>query len=413
MPPRGVKRDPYTGRAMTDPDVPSAGPRSEPTKGQRPRPPGDTRRKQSASRSTRPQAKGRATPTVRWWGVLAIVAAGLVAANLFAAAIGPDLPKLAGTDEETLVKEGDIQDQAGGRTDVVALGASETAAGIDPKALDEASSRFTGAYNAAMRGASPATNQQWANRVVGPDLQPKVAVVGLLPWTLAELEGDGADFQDRSDDAYAAAIDEVDPGRLGRVEQALEDHVPLFRYRHELRSPSNVLNGLRTWATGKEANVAPSLDPATIRRNIASSGQSLEYLARPEVQSPDPQLGRELTKVSNGRFDLEPLEDLLRSLQRQGIEPVLALAPTDRATLQASGLDFARIDQVAADAIAIAERLDVPVMDKFRGVYGTDQFHDKEHLNQQGAQRWSRELGAWLDELCDTGTLGDDCGPTG
>jgi hypothetical protein len=332
---------------------------------------------------------------------------------VFAAVVGPDLPKLAGTDEETLVKAGDIEDRGGERTDVVALGASETAAGIDPKALDDASTRFTGAYNAAMRGASPATNEAWAERVVGPELEPKVAVVGLLPWTLAELDGDGADFQRRSDDAYAAAIDEVDPGRLGRIEQTLEDHVALFRYRHELRSPTNVGQGLRTWATGDAPDIAPSFDPALIRKNIDPAGQSLEYRERPEGQGPDPQLGRELTKVSGGDFDLAPLEHLLRSLQDQGIQPVLALAPTDRATLEASGLDFEQIDRVAADAAAMAERLGVPVHDRFRGDYGTDQFHDKEHLNQRGSERWSRELGAWLDELCDQRELGDACGPTG
>lgn len=343
---------------------------------------------------------------------MAVVGA-LALAELTARVVGPELPRVAGTDEESVLKAGDMEDRAGQTTEVVFLGASETAAGLLPGPLDQASARFTGAYNAALRGASPATNEAWSRRVVVPRLHPEVAVVGLLPAELAVLDGEAADFADRSDASYASAIDEVDPDLLGRVEDAVADRSALVRHRTELRRPTLLFDGIRAVATGNPVELRPELDPAVVRAKMAATGESLEYAEVPEVAQADPELGRALDDVARGRFDLDHLEDLLRSLQAEGVDPVLATAPTDRTLLAASGVDLAAFDAVIDRVEALADRLGVPVVDGFRADYPTALFHDKQHLATPGAQRWSAEVGAALDRLCAAGRLPRACPPAG
>ena len=89
------------------------------------------------------------------WAVPVAVVIALLAAEGVARVVGPDLPSIAGTDQESVIKADQMSARHGRRTDLVFVGASETAAGLVPATVDQASSSFTGAYNAALRGASP------------------------------------------------------------------------------------------------------------------------------------------------------------------------------------------------------------------------------------------------------------------
>src|SRR4051812_28137267 len=100
------------------------------------------------------------------WAVPVAVVLALLTGELFARVVGPDLPSIAGTDQESVIKADQMRARGGARTDLVFVGASETAAGLVPAAVDAATTRFAGAYNAALRGASPGTNAAWTRRVV-------------------------------------------------------------------------------------------------------------------------------------------------------------------------------------------------------------------------------------------------------
>jgi hypothetical protein len=343
------------------------------------------------------------------WVVPIAVVLALLAGELVARAVGPDLPKTAGTDQESVLKADQMAARKGTRTDVAFIGASETAAGLVPSDVDAASSRFTGAYNAGLRGASPGTDAAWAERVVIPRLHPKVVVVGLLPTSLAVLTGSGAAFQASSDSSYAAAIDTIAPRGIARLEKPAAKHFALIRYRTGLRQPTTLIEGLRVAVGGKAHAVDPSLDPTILQKALAPTGETIEYRDPPTFDGPDPEMGADLAKVGRAHMSYSGLEHLLRSLRDEGVVPVLAIAPMDRKGLIASGLDFTDLDAIAAKAADVAEHLHVPVLNSFGADFASDEFHDRQHLDAAGSKRWSREVGAWLDDLCGRRLLDQAC----
>lgn len=77
--------------------------------------------------------------------------------------------QIAGLDEET---------------DVVFLGSSITAAGIDPDLLGVVTG-LEDFYNAAIPGATPLSQEAWLGRVVLPSTKPSLLVIGLLPFPVS------------------------------------------------------------------------------------------------------------------------------------------------------------------------------------------------------------------------------------
>ena len=357
-----------------------------------------------AARPARKAARGLPA-----WTVPIAVIIALLAGEMFARTVGPHLPVIAGTDQESVLKADQLAARTGQRTDLVFVGASETAAGLEPTVVDAASHRFDGAYNAALRGASPATDDAWVRRVVLRRLRPKVVVVGLLPTSLAVLAGAGGQFEAQSDSSYAAAFDRIDPTGVARLEKPAAKRSALIRYRSSLRQPTALIDGLKSWVTGKAAPVDPNTDPAVIRKAIAPTGETIEYRAKALFEGPDPQGSANLQSVGRAPINLAGLESLFKTVHRQGLQVVLVLAPIDRRLLRAGGLDFTDLDRTAGQAAALARRLGVPVLNTFTSDYPSDLFHDKQHLDAAGSDRWSGEVGTWLDQLCEHGQLGQAC----
>lgn len=364
-----------------------------------------------------PDPSQRRRRRVPGWAVPVAIVVVLVAANAAAAAIGPNVPREAGSEERVFIKADQIHERDGA-TDVVVLGSSESGAGLIPSQLVEGTDGLEGAYNAALVGATFDLQREWATRIVLPQLDPEVVVVGLLPSAGLDLSDTDLDPAEGTAEAYRSAFDQIDPGGLGSISWELRQRSALIRYRPLLRSPSAAWHGLQNTLQGgieDPTDDDPTMD-ARLERNprkvlalTGEDGELLEY--RPDTA---PGLGNEaavaaFTAASQLPTDLGPLQDLLEAIEASGAQPVLAIGPVDREVLERDGADLSGLDELDDELQAWAAERGVPTFSVFDQTWPAADFNDRQHLDASGAQRWSEELGAWLAQQCEEGTLGEAC----
>lgn len=362
----------------------------------------------------------RSGPIVSGWAIPLVVVAVLIVAELGARFVGPSIPRTAGTEERLFVKADQMVARGAGSTDVVVLGSSESAGGLIPSRVDAAAGGLDGVYNAALAGSEPKVMADWARRVVVPAVHPRVAVIGILPMTVQAIDTEGAQNPLAALDAYEAALDQVDPGGVGSWGWKARQRSDLIRYRPYLRSPSLAAKGLWAALRGDEGDAVdgPDLtmdwttetDPAQVAANTAADGEVYDYRQPSAPVEADPIGAALYNRFGRADTDLTALQALVDGLRRQGVTPVVAIAPADRGPLVEGGADLGPLDEVVREIQAWGEREGVPVDDQFTQDWDRTLFHDRNHLAEAGAKRWSDELGAWLGELCQARQLGDACG---
>ncbi len=360
---------------------------------------------------------------VPWWAVPVVVVAVLLAGEVGARIVGPEIPRKAGSEERLLIKSDQVFDRGTGSTDVIVLGSSETAGGLVPSIADAEVAGLDGMYNAALSGASVELTHEWADRVVAPHLQPEVAVIGMLP--IAVLSGDFVSDQrglaepQEAIDAYRAALDQVDPGGFRGTGWELRQRSALVRWRPYLRSPSQVARGVsgvfghgptEEPDDGRPVDWRTETDPARILASTGPDGAIADYHSSSLPVDEDPIGAALYDTFAKGTVDLSALQDLVDGLRDRGITPVIALAPVDRLPLIGGGADLAPLDDLVADIEAWAAERDVPVDDQVTETWSPELFHDRNHLDEDGAAEWSAHVGRWLQDLCTDGTL-QGCGP--
>lgn len=393
----------------------------------------------SGSRRVRQAGEAPAAPRRRRrWLVPVCVIAALVLGELFAAWVGPHIPRKSGAEERAFIKADQMYRL--GRTDVLILGSSETAGGLLPETIDSKAPQLTGVYNGALAGTELPLYQEWAERVAMPALHPKVVVIGLVPMSVYRYGGNlstadlrqvlhdqGIDLKHlptnpnaEADASYQSAFDQIDPGGLGSIGWKLRRYSALIRYRPYLRQPSLLIGGLRgALGLGEQRDDTPhpngidwktETDPRVVAKNTAPTGEVYDYQTRSTAVTTDP-LGAAIYRViARGRPDFTKLDALVKSIRSRGATPVVALAPIDRTVLKASGLDFGRFDALVAQIQQWGSRHRVPVNDAFTSDWSADDFHDRTHVDLAGARRWSDQVGTWLSGLCRDGTLTGACG---
>ena len=154
-------------------------------------------------------------------------------------------------------------------------------------------------------------------------------------------------------------------------------------------------------------------DPDRVADATAPDGEVYDYRqpSLPIGAEGDPVGTAIYTRFSEAGTDFSGLDALVDSLRSQGVTPVVAIAPVDRAPLEAAGADLSALDAVAAEVQAWGAANDVEVNDQFTQDWDPALFHDRNHLAEAGSVRWSEELGRWLTDLCATDRLGDACQP--
>ncbi|MFN8016559.1 MAG: hypothetical protein U0P45_00385 [Acidimicrobiales bacterium] len=356
------------------------------------------------------------------WAVAAIIVAVILLANAAAAVIGPNIPRRSGSEERAFIKA-DQMYRRSGPTAVAFLGSSETAGGIVPSTVAaHAPDLDGGVYNAALAGTFLPTYRDWADEVVVPTLDPDVVVIGMLPMTVADIpakEGPLAGYT-KARRAYLSAIDQISGGELGRVGWEARQRSALVRYRPWLRQPQLLAKGIRNTLTGEEPKGRPAgtgmdwskeTNPATVAANTGPDGEVFDYHQQSLPVDADP-LGAAIYRAfAQGTEDLVPLERFTAHLQARGVTPVVLLLPVDRGPLAKGGADLATLDGWARDVEAWGKEHGVPVRDEFTKDWSSDLFHDRNHLDEAGAEQLSTVVGRWLQDLCDQGAIADACRP--
>ena len=348
--------------------------------------------------------------------VLAVLAAGEVGARI----VGPEIPRTAGTEERAFVKADQMYER--GSADVAVLGSLETAGGLVPSIIEERAPEIGSVYNAALAGTFLPTYQEWAERVVIPALDPDVVVIGMLPMTVADIEAvDSASYTEPRD-AYSDAMDQITGGSFGDLGWALRQRSALIRYRPELRQPDQLARGVRAVLRGGDDTAAPGpgtgmdwtteTDPATVLANTGPDGEVFDYHASSLPIDADP-LGSAIYRTfEEGSLDLQGIEELTAALRGDGVEPVIVVLPVDRGPLEAGGADLSVLDAWTASLQDWAADHDVALLDEFTAPWPSDLFHDRNHLDVDGAAELSRVVGDWLAELCGEDRLPGACDGT-
>ena len=355
----------------------------------------------------------------RWLVPVAVVLA-LVAGELGARWIGPDVPRTAGSEERVFIKTDQMYARGTNSTDVLILGSSETAGGLIPKVIENKAPQLDGVYNAALAGTYQPIQEAWADRVALPATDPNVVVIGMLPMAVWRYPTTTEDPNADADVAYRSAFDQVDPGRLGSFGWWLRSHSALIKYRPYLRKPLPVIQGLAI-ATGLKSQPAPvppgafgmdwktETDPRVVKQNTADTGEVADYQSRSLDVTVDQKTGDIIARMPQGIVDFTDLDSLVATIRSHGATPVVALAPMDRTVLRNSGVELEPFDALVTKIEAWGKANQVPVNDAFTTDWPADDFHDRTHLDLAGSRRWSAQVGTWLSDLCAAGQLPDAC----
>lgn len=355
--------------------------------------------------------------TIPGWTVPLVVIGAVLLAEVGARIVGPNVPRQSGSEERAYVKADQIYSRKG-PTDLVILGSSESGAGLIPSTILKEATSLHGGYNASLVGAPLGITREWASRVVLPQLDPKVVVVGIFPSAVVDLTGLKTDPKDHTIAAYRSAFDLIDPGGLGSLGWKLRQESALIRYRPYLRKPADVWEGLRTTVSGGADQPDPKgltmdarteTDPAKVKALTAADGEILEYRQPSPEGTSNAVAVAAFTQVAKLPLDFRPLGALFDEIEASGARPVLAVAPIDRGVLERDGARLDGIDGIEHRLQAWAARRDIPVFSEFSQSWQASWFNDRQHVSDAGAEQWSKELGTWLQEQCTSGTLGDAC----
>jgi hypothetical protein len=361
-------------------------------------------------------ARTSRSPRLRWWGVVLVVVATLVTANAAAAVIGPNIPRTAGSEERMFVKADQIYGRSG-PADVVFLGSSETAGGIIPsKVLDE-TPELEGGYNAALAGTYLELTRDWADRVVLPQLDPKIVVISVLGLPGSETDTEVVKVNVGAQKAYRSALDQIDPGGLGSLSWELRQRSALIRYRPLLRNPNLLWQGITNTLGSDDGPADPirpmdfatETDPARVRALTESNGEVLDYRDPGQPGSEDVVAKVTLEALGQAKPDFAPLERLVETIRAHGAVPVLTLAPINREAFAAEDANLGNFDDRTTDVEAWAKAKGIPVHSVAQETWPSDWFHDRFHVAEKGADAWSQDLGSWLHDECAAGELRPAC----
>lgn len=351
------------------------------------------------------------------------VVGALLAAELTARWIGPQVPRTAGAEERVYLKADQMAARGSGDTAVAIIGASDTAGGLLPGVIAEKVPELPGIYNAALAGANLDVLRNWSTQIVVPSLRPKVVVIGLSVLLTLDMEKAPEDPNAQAAIAYQRAIEEVDldlPAGLGRE---LRRHSALVRYRPWLRDPALAARGLGN-AIGITERPDPTepgafgmdwkteRDPRVVASNTHRTGEVDDYRSPSIAVNGDDTTIRILDRLALVPLDLGPLDRLLTALADQGVDVAIAISPIDRAVLEPAGFVFTPFERHIATITTWAADRGVPVLDSYGERWDATDFHDRTHVALGGAQRWSERVGTWLAQLCDAGRLPKACGPS-
>ncbi|MCB1017068.1 MAG: hypothetical protein KDB10_18410 [Acidimicrobiales bacterium] len=324
--------------------------------------------------------------------VLLVLALGEIGARAFS----PYLPEpLLWSDRSTQVKvaQMDRLRREQGCVDVAFVGNSMTRDAIDPATFSAADPDHHSAYNAALDAATPALLSRWTLEEVEPRLDPATVVLGLSSFDLNDEARIAASALESYDTATLSRGD-----LFGRLQAPFVEHSDLFRFRNELRDPTEVWSGIqrlrrgetteRLTADGIDGIIGPDGEGLS-RRDLRYTGSvSIQRFAQTEL----------LNDFDLGGVQIAAAEGLVSELHERGVEVALVVLPIteDYVGLHPDGgADYQRF-LVATQRLA--ERTGAVLVDAHAWAPGDASFADTHHLNGDGALAFSAALPGLLAE---------------
>ena len=274
--------------------------------------------------------------------------------------------------------------------DVLLFGDSQVQFNLAPNVLQERSG--LSAYNLALHAAPPPASYFLLKRALASGARPSAVVVDFQPNVLGMDPAGQARLWSEfltTGEAFELAVEARDPDLFAQV--VVGNLLPSARARHELRAAlSETLNGLdparkvrfwltplwRNWRVNLGSNVNPP-DP-----NHAERLADYRWLA------PD-SWGRERAPVAFARkfLDLAEQEGIAVFWLLPPNHPTV-IAERDRKGLDEGYTRFVRSVQARYE--------NVRVVDARRAGYGREVFADLAHLDRQGVEVLSRDVGDLL-----------------
>ena len=267
--------------------------------------------------------------------------------------------------------------------DVVFLGSSAVALGIDPVAFNDEGSSLV-AFNAALNGASVRGMERWTSEAVIPTLNPRIAVIGVITRDLNDRSLSAAEFLQTM--AVADGWRDFDERNVfERVLDNIRDSSAFLRLRPLIRTPAT-----------------------TVRRILAGElilDEVGPFGSEAAVGAPRPYEFNEwrsqwrnshLNDYVIGGTELEALDSVLANLTSRGIDVWLVEMPIHP--------DYLRVQPGGSEAISefhtLVEDLttshDVSLVD-MRSEFGVNDFRDPAHLNRLAAREMADRLHSLLD----------------
>lgn len=266
-------------------------------------------------------------------------------------------------------------------TDVVFVGPSTVFRGIHADLFEREDPRGRSAYNAGVNGGYPPVMRRWVTEEVVPRLRPRTVVYGLS----------SLDFHDRifrgSVDAYRTAR-ATRKGLLAAGERLVARLSRLIKYRQLLQDPEEypyVRRALTGATEGRVERQVQALSPTGFRAK--------QPISRRERLATDRAILRGFDVGGRGTRHVEATVEHLRA---RGIEVVFVNMPVpDRfVALHPNGAaDYRRFERHLA---RLARALHVELLQPPRSLKRGGLYADNVHLNERGAQRFTRWLAATL-----------------
>lgn len=308
--------------------------------------------------------------------------------------VNPDLV-LRWHDHATQLKISQLEqivDQSG-PVDTVIIGTSMAQQGLVPSALAESEPdhRF---YNAALNGGVPVVMESWLLDQIAPRTEPRRVIWGLSPIDLSSRYGDA------TEEAYRTAP-ATRSGALAALDRAVSRHSRFVSARARLRDPSALWGSERTADAQQLAAAASELGADGERRNYTtdtSAERAAEINDRLEPFTLDPD-------------DLAAIIRTVDNLQSHDIEIVLVELPVPPRLVALSPDGAQTTERFSKTLQELADELDIQLISptsaatadaqataaRPAGIDFTDSdFVDFTHLNEAGADRFTRQVAAAL-----------------
>ena len=236
------------------------------------------------------------------------------------------------------------------------------------------------AFNLGLAGAVPVVTEQWL--ATGPvnELEPDV-----LLWGVSSL-----DFSSSYGEVPLEAWDDSVQARedfFGEVDRFFRDRLAIFRVREHLRNPDEA------WGPAADARQQSIIDAAAI---TGTFGERRDF----EVGSTETEeliLQSRLADLELDNADLQAVLRTVEAYEARGVEVVLVELPVSPKFIELHADGFSGYLTAKQAINEVAEAAGVSLLDISAG-YTDEDFVDANHLNEEAARRFTRELSSQLGQ---------------